>query len=302
MSTVRQTSRFEFSTVRVTFESGGERCVGTLYRPDRPADAPVVVMGNGLAAERTFGLPRFAERFAERGYAVLLFDYRHFGDSEGSPRRLVSVKRQVDDYHAAMAALRDSHGVDAGRIVLWGASLSGGHAVRVAAESTRVAAVVAQMPMLDGRALVRSLPKSFVAAALVAGVRDRLQSLVTEPYEIPVVGDPGEKAAITEPGAKAAYLALVPADSAWENAMPARGLLGFPRYRPVSHASEVSAPTLLLAGSRDEIVPMGPVEQTAEEMADATLVKMPVQHFDVWDRAFEEAVGHQLAFLDAHLG
>lgn len=301
MSTVRRASRFEFSTVRVGFESGGERCVGTLYRPDRPADAPAVVMANGLAAERTFGLPQFAERFAERGYAAFLFDYRHFGDSDGTPRRLVSMRRQVEDYHAALAAVRDARGVDPRRVVLWGTSLSGGHAVQVAAESTRVAAVVAQVPMLDGRAVVRALPKSFVLGSIAAGVRDRLQSLVTDPYELPVVGDPGERAVITAPGAKAAYLGLVPDDSEWENATPARGLLGFLGYRPVAAAADVTAPTLLLAGTRDEVVPMAPVERTAEELRDSTLVKLPVGHFDVYESAFEESVDHQLAFLDAHL-
>lgn len=301
MSTVRHTSRFEFSTVRMRFESGGQQCVGTLYRPDRPTDAPVVVMGNGFAAERTFGLPRFAERFAEHGYAAFVFDYRHFGDSEGDPRQLVDVDRQVEDYRAAMAAVRDADGVDPTRVVLWGVSLSGGHVFRVAAEATGVAGVVAQMPMLDGRSFFRSMPRRTLVDLSLAGVRDRVQSLLLGPYEVPVVGDPGERAVLTAPGVKAAYLDLVPDDSAWRNATPARGLPAILGYRPVTDLDDVIAPAFLLAGTRDEVVPMDPVERAADALADVTFVTLPADHFDVFGPAFETAVGHQLTFLDTHV-
>ena len=40
-------SRYGFSTVRLTFRSGGERCVGRLYRPDRPSNPPLVVHAGG---------------------------------------------------------------------------------------------------------------------------------------------------------------------------------------------------------------------------------------------------------------
>ena len=64
----------------------------------------------------------------------MLFDYRGFAASGGSPRQLVSASRQRQDYHAAIAATRWLPGVDPERIVLWGISFSGGHVVRVAAE------------------------------------------------------------------------------------------------------------------------------------------------------------------------
>jgi len=50
---------------------------------------------------------------------VLLFDYRHFGDSDGKPRQLVSVRRQLQDYAAAVAFARALSGVDPARIAVW---------------------------------------------------------------------------------------------------------------------------------------------------------------------------------------
>ena len=80
-------------------------------------------MAHGLAAERAFGLASFAQRFAQKGMAVFVFDYRNFGDSQGEPRNLVSPKRHLQDWQAAMAHVGRLTEVDRGRIALWGSSL-----------------------------------------------------------------------------------------------------------------------------------------------------------------------------------
>ena len=52
------------------------------------------------------GLEPFAELFATKGLAVLLFDYRNFGGSEGEPRNWVSPKRHLQDWDAALDYVR----------------------------------------------------------------------------------------------------------------------------------------------------------------------------------------------------
>jgi fermentation-respiration switch protein FrsA (DUF1100 family) len=59
------------------------------------------------------------------GLDVLLFDYRGFGLSGGTPRQTVSVAGQLADYRAAIAAAAELPGTDRTRVVLWGVSLSG---------------------------------------------------------------------------------------------------------------------------------------------------------------------------------
>ncbi len=80
----------------VEFRVGGDVLRGDLYRPEGTGRPPVVIMGHGFGAERRFGLPAFAERLCAAGLAVLLFDYRGFGDSAALPRGL------VDPWPAAM--------------------------------------------------------------------------------------------------------------------------------------------------------------------------------------------------------
>jgi fermentation-respiration switch protein FrsA (DUF1100 family) len=87
-------------------------------------------MAHGFGAERTWRLPAFAERFAEHGLATLFFDYRSFGDSDGEPRNLVSPRRHVADWAAAVDHARSLSGVDGDRLALWGTSFWGGPATR----------------------------------------------------------------------------------------------------------------------------------------------------------------------------
>ena len=135
----------------VDFESKGKTCRGWHFPPtDSGGQRPCIVMAHGFGVTRDCMLERYAERFAKEGFHVLLFDYRHFGDSDGEPRLLLSVRRQLADWQAAIDAARGLDGVDPGRIATWGSSFSGGHALVAAAKDGRVAAVSSQGPMMDG--------------------------------------------------------------------------------------------------------------------------------------------------------
>ena len=113
------------------------------------AGRPCVVMAHGFGGTRDTGLLAYAEGFAAAGLDVLVFDYRGFGDSGGTPRQRVSYRRQRADFHAAIAAARAMDGIDPDRIVLWGTSYSGGHVVPVVGEPGS-AAIITSPGALDG--------------------------------------------------------------------------------------------------------------------------------------------------------
>lgn len=85
-----------------------------------------VVVFNGNAGNRAGRLP-LARRLAERGIDVLLFDYRGYGDTPGTP----SEEGLLADGRAAVAA---AEGRSRGPVVLFGESLGAAVAVGVAAE------------------------------------------------------------------------------------------------------------------------------------------------------------------------
>jgi dienelactone hydrolase len=139
----------------VTFESAGVHRAATVYRPSGAAGVVgCVVMGNGFTLTRKDGIPDYAQRFTDSGFAVLAFDYRHWGDSGGEPRRRISLRSQLEDWRAAVQYTRTLEGVDPERIALWGMSLGGGLALMIAAADPRIAATVALVPMSDGLAIL----------------------------------------------------------------------------------------------------------------------------------------------------
>jgi hypothetical protein len=77
-----------------------------------------VVVFNGNAGNRSDRLP-LAKAFAERGYAVLLVDYRGYGGNPGRP----SEEGLAADARAAVAYLKARSGFDSNRLVYFGESL-----------------------------------------------------------------------------------------------------------------------------------------------------------------------------------
>ncbi|MET0703109.1 MAG: alpha/beta hydrolase [Mycobacterium sp.] len=91
-------------------------------------------MGHGLGATRELRLDAYARRFAQAGIAALAFTHRGFGESAECrpPRQVLSLRRQIQNWEAALSYVKGQTAIDAARIGLWGSSFGGGHAITVA--------------------------------------------------------------------------------------------------------------------------------------------------------------------------
>jgi len=287
------------------FTSDGDRCAGWLFRPDgEDEETPVVVMAHGFGGERSFRLPAYAERFAERGIAAFVFDYRSFGDSEGEPRQLISPKRHVADW---LAAVEHVDSLEYDRIALWGSSFSGGHVVATAARTdVEVSAIVAQVPFTDGQAstfhLVRKKGLGYGIRSVAAGLRDQTRRLTgRSPYYVPITADPEEFGVLNTPGAKEGFEAIVPEDREMDNRCAARILVTVGQYRPLKQASDVDAPALVVKAEEDLVVPTKPIEKLIEKL-DADAHRVECGHFDPYlGETFEEVVEEEAGFLEENL-
>jgi len=283
------------------FSNDGLRCAAWLYLPDSVALPPVVLMAHGFAAERTFRLPAFAERFVAQGLAVVVFDYRNFGDSEGEPRNWVDPDRHRSDWKAALDHVRQLPEVDGSRVALWGSSFSGGHVICTAAEDDNIKAIVAQVPFVGGDSGVKP-PMSFMLKALWALILDKLKTWLTkQPHWIPAIADPGEFGIMTAPEAQE-YRDLLPPDSTWKNRVPARILAKVSTYHPINMAHKVNCPALLVLGEKDETTLPGPIKACAEKLPMGELMSLDCGHFAVYSgEMFEQVVTRETAFLLEHL-
>jgi dienelactone hydrolase len=286
----------------VTFASGGQRCAAWLYRP---ADATAcVVLAHGWTGVREQRLDAYAERFADAGLAALVFDYRHFGASEGEPRSLLDIGRQLEDWRAAIAYARAIEGISWERVALWGSSFSGGHVIETAAADPLIAAVVAQVPFVDGLA---NLPRLGVVHGLrmtAAGLRDQLGALAGRPpYMLASVGPPGSAAVMNSPDAEPGFRALNPPGLRWPNEAAARIALHVGAYRPIRKAASVRCP-ILFALAEDDVVTPPDLALKAAALAPRSEVRQyPGGHFDPYvGELFEQVVADQLEFLQRQLG
>ena len=242
----------------VHFSSGSEQCHAWLYLPVAGAQAtppPVIVMAHGLGAVKALRLAAFAERFQAAGYACLVFDYRHFGESEGEPRELLSLGRQRADWRAAVAFARSLPEVDSGRIVAWGTSFGGGHAIVTAAEDASIVAAIAQCPFTDGLASARQLSPVGNARLGIAAARDHLARLTGRPpVRVKVAARPGEVGLMDRPDVVEGSLRLLDASGLTEedfrNDVPARVAFEIPLDAPGRRVSDVRCPILFCVCDR----------------------------------------------------
>jgi dienelactone hydrolase len=150
--------------------SDGTRISADIWLPDdftTDGSRPAILMTHGWGGVRQHLNQEYIHQFVQAGFVVLTFDYRGWADSDSrlvilgdqpiadqngevvvrarAIREVVDPVDQVRDIYSALDFLSGEPGVDASRIGLWGTSYSGGHVVFVAAQDSRVAAVVSQV-------------------------------------------------------------------------------------------------------------------------------------------------------------
>jgi dienelactone hydrolase len=249
---------------------------------------------------------QYGSRFAQAGLHAFIFDYRHFGQSDGQPRQLISIRRQLEDWQSAVDHARGLDGVDPDRLALFGTSFSGGHVVRTAAEDGHVAAVVSQCPMMDGFAALRNVVGYAGAGQVVRlaqhGLRDVWRMLTGQPpHRIAIVGPPGSLAAMATEDSQAGYRALAPPD--FINSVCARIGLTVGLYRPGKWIGLVRCPILIQICEKDSVAPPQAAEAAARRACHrAEVRRYPIGHFDIYQgEHFERALTDQVEFLSRHL-
>ncbi len=285
----------------VTFRSGDVDCAAWHFRAAGASARPVVVMAHGIAGTKDSGLEAFGDRLSDAGVDVLAFDYRGFGASKGEPRQTVSVIGQQDDYRAAVAAAQRLPGVDPNRVILWGVSFSGGHVLRVAADRSDIAGVIALTPLTSGLATGRlAVAQRDLFSGMrwtAAGLKGRVAAAMGGSGTfMPVVGRPGEAGALTLPGAYENYLSM--AGPTWRNEIDAGVGLQLAMVRSSSAAKKLRCPLLVQIADFDRFVPAESIAKVAER-GRAEVHHYPCDHFDVWPGHdwFDKVVEHQVAFI-----
>ena len=141
---------------RIEFASEGALLRGRLYRPvtvagDLTTGVPVIIMGHGFSVLAAY-LDDYAIDFAQAGFAVLLFDHRNFGESDGTPRYGFDNLLQIRGYRDAINFVASQPGIDKQKIAVFGQSASSLGAQFIGVFDDRVRAVIAFTPVCGNSA------------------------------------------------------------------------------------------------------------------------------------------------------
>jgi pimeloyl-ACP methyl ester carboxylesterase len=283
----------------------GEEIDAWVYLPDGPGPHPVVVMAHGIGGVKAAGLAPFAERFADGGFAAVVFDYRHWGRSTGQPRQLLSIRRQLDDYRTVLAWVRAHAEFDATRVFVWGTSFAGMHVVELAAAEPGLAGAIAQCPLVDGLAGVAQIPFSRGLRLAAHAVADLFGSALGRPPHYLQVSVPsGQLGVIATEDAMAGYARLDPGDDSWPNDITARSVLDVTVRRPVRRARRTRCPLLMVVAEHDTTAPTGPALTVAARAPRGELYRSRGGHYDVYAGGLDHdnVLRVEVEFLRRHAG
>ncbi len=252
-------------TVEVAFFSAGVKLHGFLHRPDGGSGRmPFVVQGPGWLGLADAKLYRpYHEAFTAAGFAVLIFDYRGFGASDGD-RGTLSPAWQLEDWRNAIAYMRGRDDIDGTRGAIFGSGgTGGGNAVLVAAYEPAMRAAISQVPVADGRDWLHRMRAEHEWIAFLASVdADRRSRAVTgegttvHPREGIMVATPERRATNVK----------ADVDSRIPSAVPLAAAQGILEYRPLDVASRVRG-LMVIAVADDAVTPTDHAEWLFEAAA-----------------------------------
>ncbi|EPL0952462.1 alpha/beta hydrolase [Acinetobacter baumannii] len=281
-----------------------EMIAADFYIPKTNNKSAVIIMAHGFAGLRQFKLIQYAQRFAQAGYAVILFDYRYWGGSTGKPREMISINSQLEDWKTMIQYASTCKFIDNRRIVLWGTSLSGGYALSLASELKNIQAIMVQIPYVDGAETAKLYPLQRYPQALKLSSQDYMGSKMgLNPKRLPVV-DQYKLCFMPTADSYYGYLSIVNPDYYWSGEVPARVFFNLMRYRPIQLVRQINIPVLFIAAQHDSLIPIESSREAATNIDPfVSYHEWDMKHFDIYHGSwFEKAVTTQLEFLHQHIG
>lgn len=282
--------------IDITFDAGGLKLAGWLYKPKGKGPHPLVILSHGFTGLKAMGLAGYAEIFQQAGLACLVYDHRNWGDSEGEPRMESNPWEQVHDMRDAVTHARSLPEIDKERIGIWGTSYSGGHVLVVGAIDRRVKCVVSQVPLVTGYGTLNR----WITSAAMAGMQERF------------IQDRDDRAAGKAPRlVKAAFpgteteewVQATDKDGVYPNQVTQRSLELMLEYEPASYIHRIApTPLMMIVATRDTQTPTDTQLEAFNRACDPKrLVLLDCRHYDPYTAMLKESAHAARDWFLAHL-
>ncbi len=262
-----------------------------------------VILSHGFNGTKDCLLEKYALEFCNAGFSVLTYDYRTYGDSEGQPRQLLSVTKQIDDLRGAVEFINKSKEIN--NIYLWGTSAGASYGLVVAPEYDVVKGVICQCGAYDHKEDEKKGMEEngmmFYISLLPHGVRDKWRTkLGLSNHIVPAYGRTGTKVFLRGDSLFYGAEKLAEESENFINEVSAYFMLQ-PHGPDVLEVSKgVKCPVLVLTCENDEIISPRSHLKLQEILGDLlSVVSYPIGHFDIYSGEwYKKAICEQLVFLN----
>lgn len=288
----------------VTFYSEGFKLVGDVYYPaDLQSDEKRagIVLCHGYTGVKDLYLPDNARVLNEAGYIVLTFDYKGWGESEGSSSRLAPYSR-VYDVQSALTFMTALPQVNAERLGIYGTSYGGATVVWVGAIDERVKCIVSVVGIGHGKRWMRSVRRPDEWYDLLErSDADRVKRVQTGNSEFV------ERSEILLPDRQSAELAAAARrdNPSAVNTIPLEYVDDTLGFNPEWVVDKIAPrPILFITSDNDRLVPPEESEHLYARAGDPKklIVLKGYGHYEVYvEPAFSEVMMPTLAWYAEHL-
>lgn len=285
----------------VEFYSDGDRLAGIWRTPDTDGPYRTIVQGPGWLGLKDAKLyVRYHDALVAAGFAVLIFDYRGFGDSAGD-RGILSPARQLQDLVNAVTYLTTRDDVIADAIGVFGTGgTGGGNAVLLADADPRVKAAVSQVPVADGTDWLHRMRQEHEWLAFLASL-DEDRKLRAATGEGRLV-HPREEIMVPTPERRATKI-KADVDDRIPTAIPLSCAEEILTYRPLAAAERLTTPLLVIGVEGDATTPTDHAESlyTAAKGPKELILQRHTTHYAAYDRYWEQTTPRIVAWLDRYV-
>ncbi len=267
----------------VEFESQGATLRGRLYLPESYTNQlPTIIMAHGFTTTLNgMTADKYAEKFRDSGYGVMLYDHRNLGISAGEPRQEINFWVQTRGYIDAMDFLSKQKEIDISRIAVWGASMSSREAFLTGTLDNRVKAVIAMIPAFGEEIPQEDIDGSNFRFAKETLQLDDIKSLpltTTEQMPIVSIDQLGTPSVLTDLTAYNWFIEYGGRfGTNWKNIVSFSNIEVPYNYNLGQFADKLKAPILMVVATNDEMDGANP--QITKHVYDN--IKQPKEWIDI---------------------
>ncbi|KAL7066482.1 hypothetical protein ACR3K2_30740 [Cryptosporidium serpentis] len=259
-----------------------------LYRPniqkDSSAVRPVILMAVGLGTQKDFNIyVHYANLLCSNGIATFIFDYSHFGGSEGTPRNLIDPIKQRNEIKSAIDYIYNNNEINhllnqtnnsaRESLCLWGTSFAGGmvfltysdikEEMAMGTPSPLIHCIIAHIPFLNKVSVLEHIQIrgiQNILSLLMLVILDKILSIIFKDISlnIPIASKMGTSVMKLSDTDYNEWENIRIRDeksnllNSWVNLTPARSLWNMLKHtNPTLKVEYVDIPILLLPAMRD---------------------------------------------------